>query len=494
MMRKSIRLAVATLLIAASPAVAQGAAQASATTSKAAQVFADLSDAEVARRVQAVIDEIETRPEFVGLSVAVARGDHVIIDRGVGIADLEWNAPADARTKFRIGSITKQFTAAAIMKLHEQGKVGLDDPISKYLPDFDTEGHTVTIRQLLNQTSGIPNYTAQPGFAKAMQLDFGEQDVLKLISGVPFDFDPGTGWRYSNTNYFLLGMVVEKVSGRGYGDFMQEAFFKPLGLTHTRYGDMRDIIPRRAQGYAYDLSSGTLLNAVAISMNWPGGAGGLISTAGDLVRWQIALTGGRAVSPASFQQMIGSPVQTGDGSNSYGFGLLVSEANGQRRIWHNGGINGFNSVLMWLPDAVLSTAVISNDNAMPSEAVNGRIIAALTSDKPLPPLRTTEDPRAEPALRKAIADVAAGTPNYASMAPQLAELTRAQLPQLQPMLKAWGPVKSVEFLRIDLPEVNVYRVEFASGPPAIFSIMLAPDGKIGLLGFRPANPAAAREN
>jgi CubicO group peptidase (beta-lactamase class C family) len=173
------------------------------------QVFGKLSDAEVARRVQAVVDRYKARPEFAALSVAVARGDRLIVDEGVGIADLEWNAPADARTEMRIGSVTKQFTAAAIMKLHEQGKIGLDDSLAKYLPDFDTEGHTVTIRQLLTHTSGIPNYTSQPGFfAKQAPLDLSDNELLATIKGVPFDFEPGTKWAYSNTNFYLLGMIV----------------------------------------------------------------------------------------------------------------------------------------------------------------------------------------------------------------------------------------------------------------------------------------------
>lgn len=477
-------VAVAAPIVAA-PAMAQEAAPA-----PQAQVFAKLNDAEAIRRVDGVIAEIEARPEFVGLSVAVARGDRLLVDRGAGIADLEWNQPADAKTPFRIGSITKQFTAAAIMKLVERGKVGLDDPISKYVPDFDTEGHTVTIRQLLNHTSGIPNYTAQPAFAAKAPLDLSDEDLLKTIAGVPFDFDPGTKWAYSNTNYYLLGMVVAKAVGKPYAEFMDDEFFKPLGLTHTRYGSLRDIVPQRAQGYEYDPASGRIHNAAAISMNVPGGAGALISTAGDLVRWQIALANGRAVSPGSFQQMIGSTVDVGDGVNKYGFGLMVGESGGQRRIWHNGGINGFNSMLMWLPDEGLRVAVISNDIALPSDAIAGRIVAALTSAEPLPPLRTTADPGGAAAVRKFIEDQVNGTTDFSTMSPQLADLVRAH-PEGKAMFTAWGPIKAISFVAVDLGGMDTYRVEFTSGPPVLFNILRTPDGKIGSLSFRPLSPPKA---
>lgn len=481
-MRRGGAVAAALLLAAPVANAREAPAQANA--------FAELSDADAAERVQAVIDEVKTRPGFVGVSIAVARGDRIIVDRGVGLADLEWNEPADADTIFRIGSVTKQFTAAAIMKLVERGEVLLDDPVAKYLPNFDTAGRTVTIRQLLNQTSGIPNYTAQPGFAKVMQFDSTEEEVLKLVSGVPFDFDPGTNWRYSNTNYFLLGMIVEKVSGRPYSAFMQDEFFKPLGLTHTRYGDMREVIPRRAQGYEFDAATRTIVNSSPISMAWPGGAGALVSTAGDLVRWQIALADGRALSAASFAQMIGSPADTGDGANRYGFGLMISEANGPRRVWHNGGINGFNSMLMWLPDEDLRVAVISNEIALPSDAIASRIVGQLTSEKPLPPLRATPQPGGDAAVRKFIEDQVNGQSDFSTMTQQMADLVRAH-PEGRAMFTAWGAIRAITFLEVGLNGLDSYRVDFATGATAIFNILRNPEGKIAAMTFRSTMPPKA---
>jgi CubicO group peptidase (beta-lactamase class C family) len=482
-------VAVAALIVA-SPTLAQSAQQQmTSAAANDAKFYAKLSDADVAKRVQAVIDRYEARPEFVGLSVAVARGDHLIVDEGVGIADLEWKAPADAGTAMRIGSLTKQFTAAAIMKLHEQGKIGLDDSISKYLPDFDTEGHTVTIRQLLTHSSGIPDYGRQMNFiTKEAPLDLSDKELLATIKGVPFDFEPGTKWEYSNTNFYLLGMIVAKMSGMSYADYMQRAFFDPLGLTHTRYGATAPIIPERAQGYSYDFATKTHLNAAPLSMNVPGGAGALISTAGDLLRWQIALTGGRAVSPASYREMIDSAVQTGQGDSRYGFGLGIGKLDGHQVISHNGGINGFNSVLSYVPDVGLRVAVISNSEVMFSEMIGNDIFAVLTSDKPLPPLRSTPQPGGGAFLRKLIADEAAGTIDYSTMLPPMADAVRAH--PAQAMFKAWGAITRVTYVMTSLAGIDVYRVDFDSGASQIFNITLTPDGKLAFMIFAPANPPA----
>jgi CubicO group peptidase (beta-lactamase class C family) len=484
MVNRALLTLLVTAFVAAAPPTQ---AQEQAAPLPEAQVFARLTDAEVERRVGTVIDEIATHPEFVGLSVAVAGGDQMIVDRGYGIADLEWDVPVDASTSFRIGSLTKNFTAAAILKLVERGKLGLDDPLSRTVPEFDTGGRVVTIRQLLNHTSGIPEYTTQPGFfPKFSPLNLSDAELLQLVSGKPFDFEPGTGWRYSNTNYYLLGMVVARASGRPYAAFMQEEFFTPLGLTSTRYGSETAIIPHRAQGYSFDPDTGSHSNDAAISMNVPGGGGALVSSAGDLVRWQIALTDGRAISPGSFEQMIGSPVKTTRDDSRYGLGVSVDRRDGQRVIGHGGAINGFSSMLSWLPDCGLRVAVISNSEAVGAGIVERRIIAALTSDVPPAP-RTSPLPGSEPALRKFIANIVAGTPDYSTMSPLGADATRAMLPQLQQIYEDFGPLRSLTFAGVTLVGFDSYRAEFANGA-ADYTILLAPDGTIAFLNYRPVPP------
>ncbi len=444
----------------------------------AAAATPSVSDKEMVARTKAVIEEVMKRPEAVGLSVSVGRGDRVLLEEGAGIADLEFDVRANAQTMFRIGSVTKQYTAAAIMKLVERGKLGLDDDVRKHVPTFEAGERVVTIRQLLNHTSGLPNYTNQPRFmAEFAPRDLTHAQLLATVKGVPFDFEPGKGWKYSNTGYYLLGMVIEAVDGRTYARFMQEEFFTPLGLTRTRYGSEREIIRNRAQGYALD-PNGVRLNDSLISMNVPGAAGALSASAGDMVRWQIALSGGRAVSADSWRQMTESAVSAGQGGARYGFGLNIGGTEGRRRISHNGGIQGFNSVLVYLPETGLHVAVVSNSEALPSTAVGEQIITAITSAVAPAPQRTTQHPDSETALRRLIAEVAQGNPDYSRMGEQLAAATRAQLPVMQPMLRARGAVQSVTFRGVDMGGTDAYVVRFADGSGLNFTIRLDEAGKV----------------
>jgi D-alanyl-D-alanine carboxypeptidase len=476
------------MTVLAAFALALPVAPAPAQDANPAQVFAQLSDAELTRRVDAAIAQVVARSEAAGISVAVARGDRIVVDRGAGMANVARNEAADANTIFRIGSVTKQFTAAAIMKLVEQGKLGLDDPLAKYLPDFDTGGRTVTIRQLLNHASGIPNYTAQRAFGGdfAIRPDLTRADILNLVKGVPFDFEPGAGWRYSNTGYYLLGLVIEKVSGRPYPEFLRQELLAPLKLAHTLY-DGGTLVPHSATGYTVDPLTRTRTPARALNMIAPFSAGSLASTAGDLLHWQIALTNGRAVSAASFQQMIGSTAKTGRGDALYGFGLVVDTMIGQRHIWHNGGIDGFNSVVSWFPDLGLRTAVISNSEALPSEAVEAMVIQALTSRDPLPPPRTTPQAGTEEALRRVISGISAGQPAYDLMTPALVDVARPQQQQTEALFKAVGPLQSLTFQDVSLNGVDEYVARFEKGA-LLFGLSLDPQGKIGGMFFRPAGP------
>lgn len=377
------------------------------------------------------------------------------------------------------------------MKLVERGELELDDPISDYLPNFDTAGRTVTVRQLLNHTSGVPSYTSQPGFmSRAAPLDLDHQELLEYIAGVDFDFEPGESWQYSNTGYYLLGMIIEVVADRSYAGFVQDEFFAPLRLRRTRYGSETELIPGRAQGYAFDTESGEHRNDALISMTVPGAAGGLVSTAGDLVRWQIALTNGRVVSPGSYEEMITSAVETGQGSTRYGFGLQLQKIGDQRVIGHGGEIPGFNSSMSWLPDQGLYTAVISNSEALPSALIEQQIIFALTSETPPAAPRDTPHPGSEAALRSLIAEMVSGDPDYAIMSPEMASVARSQQANMQRLFEAMGPIQSVTFRSVDLRGADTFDVQFANGA-ADFTIMLDEEGKIAFAGVRPTSMPAA---
>jgi len=286
------------------------------------------------------------------------------------------------------------------MQLVEAGTISLDDDITKYLPNAPTHGRKILVRHLLNHTSGIPSYTdVGPSFGRVARLDLAHDSLVATIAHDSLMFEPGSHFYYNNTGYFLLGMLIEKVTGKPYGAYLNEKLFAPLGLTSTTYCSSRPIIKHRAQGY--DAVRGQLLNTDFLSMDLPYAAGSLCSTVGDLARWTAALASGRVVSAASYRQMT-TPVQLPSGrSMDYGFGLFRDTLGGHRMIQHGGGINGFISQLAYLPDDTLIVAVLANTSPAPSgELANN--IARLVLGMPLsgaPPapkdLPTTAELRAK---------------------------------------------------------------------------------------------------
>ncbi|MCK6372399.1 MAG: beta-lactamase family protein, partial [Gammaproteobacteria bacterium] len=321
------------------------------------------TDAELAARVDAAAIKILSQPRAAGLSIAVGRSGKVILAKGYGMADVEWSVPATADTVFRIGSVTKQFTAAAIVRLVEAGKVSLDATVQTYLPDFPVKQWPVTIRHLLTHTSGMWSYTDDSTFmTRDASLELTPDELIATFKDKPLEFEPGTRYNYSNSAYYLLGTVIEKVSGKPYAAFVQEEFFSPLGLTRTRYESNGAIIPGRAQGYSF--RDGTLVNDRPLGADVPGAAGSLLSTATDLVNWTTALTTGKVVTPDSFIEMTTSATLKDGNPTGYGLGLEVDMWEGRRRIAHGGGIFGFTSRLITLPDDEVTVAVLINSESM----------------------------------------------------------------------------------------------------------------------------------
>jgi D-alanyl-D-alanine carboxypeptidase len=308
------------------------------------------------------------------MSVAVVRGKDTVVMKGYGLADVENDVAATPQTVYRIGSITKQFTAAAVLELVEQGKVSLDDSIGKHLPSIPAGWRAVPVRQLLNHTSGIPSYTsAGPRWASRMRLDLPHDSLLGIIATDSMDFASGSQWRYNNTGYYLLGMLIERVAGRSYAEVVRDQLATPLGLRATMYCDTKPIIKRRAQGYQVGPDD-KLINADPISMMQPFSAGALCSTVGDLVAWQRALAAGRVAKPASYTSMI-SPEGSAAASR-YGYGLFVDTLGGRSRVQHGGGINGFNAMLAYYPADTLSIAVLGNTNGAWVDRVAANIARA----------------------------------------------------------------------------------------------------------------------
>lgn len=314
-------------------------------------------------RVVATIDSLATAfvadGPVAGVSVAVVKGRDTILMKGYGLADIENEVPASATTVYRIGSITKQFTSAAIMRLVDEGKLSLDDTLGKMLPSVAPAWQGVTLRRLLNHTSGIRSYTSiGRRWQSRWREDMLPDTIVGLVRGDTLDFKPGAQWRYNNTGYVLLGMIIERASGKPYATYLEDAFYKPLGLSQTYYCSQKPIIKHRAQGY--DRAGRQLLNTEYLSMTQPFSAGALCSTVGDLVAWQRALVGGRIVRPTSYVAMTTPEALTDGKPITYGFGLGVGTLEKHRKVSHGGGINGFITDLVYYPDDTLHVVVLAN--------------------------------------------------------------------------------------------------------------------------------------
>ena len=314
----------------------------------------------------------------VGLSIGVARGDEVLHLKGYGLIDLENSVPASEKSVYRIGSITKMFTAAAILQLVEKGDLSLDDPLTKFFPDYPSPGERVTVRHLLNHTSGIVSFTSLPDHRAGMRRDLEHDEVVARFRDLPFRFSPGEKFEYCNSGYYLLGVIIETVSGQKYEDFLTEHILEPLGLNATVYDRHGRIIPNRARGYA--IWGERRFNAPFVSMTQPFAAGALASTAGDLIRWQRALVGGEVLKAETFGQMT-APGRLANGKETrYGFGCFLESFEGGTVVRHGGGIPGFVSELAWFREMDLTVVVLSNSNrGRPREVA--RKIAGLFSEK-----------------------------------------------------------------------------------------------------------------
>ncbi|MAG57630.1 MAG: hypothetical protein CMJ83_15160 [Planctomycetes bacterium] len=323
-------------------------------------------------QVDAVVQKNLKALRIPGLAIGVARGGKVLLAKGYGRADLENNVVVEADTVFRAGSITKQFTAALIMKLTEAGKLSLDDELHKHLPDFPKKKHRITLRQLLSHTAGVRSYTSlKEKWRKRSRLDLDHEDLLAVFKDEPLDFPPGTQWVYSNSGYYLLGMVIEKVTGLTYQKHLERTLLRPLGMGRTYYDDTRRIIKKRAHGY--DVRGRSTRNADFISMKQPFAAGGLATTVGDLIVWVQAVAAGKVVSEDSLATMTTRTLLKSGRSVDYGFGLALGNLAGKRIIAHGGSINGFSCNLSWLPDhddtviAVLSNSVSSGPRMLATQ-------------------------------------------------------------------------------------------------------------------------------
>ena len=304
-------------------------------------------------RMDQVIRAASEADEFSG-SVLVARDGEILLDRGYGLANREWNVPNAGDTRFRLGSLTKQFTAVAILLLNERGLVDLDAPVKRYLPDAPAAWDQVTVRHLLTHTSGIADFTRFEDFEAQKTRPATTADLIARFRDRPLDFQPDARWAYSNSGYIVLTAIIEQVSGQTYADFVSANLFQPLGMADTGYDTHAAILARRASGYVP--SAQGIVNADYVDMSIPQGAGALYSTTRDLLKWEQGLFGGRLLRPASLTALT-TPYR-----NEYALGLRVARSDGHTLISHNGAIEGFNTWLGYDADAHMTVVVLGNLN------------------------------------------------------------------------------------------------------------------------------------
>src|SRR5215469_16739899 len=273
-------------------------------------------------RVDAYITAETTQHQFRG-TVLVGINGKIVFDKAYGLANEEWNARNTTTTKFRIASLTKQFTAACILLLQERGQLKIQDPVSRYLPALPEAWQSVTIHQLLTHTSGVPNITDNFQLERVSRMGATPQELITLVADKPLDFKPGSKWNYSNTGYQLLGMIIEKTSGQSYADFLKKNIFGPLGMTNSGYDQAIPILKERASGY--QIKDGVLANADFIDMRGPYAAGGIYSTVEDLYRWNQALAQeGKLLSASSLKQMFTEYPEAVYQGQHYGYGVVIN--------------------------------------------------------------------------------------------------------------------------------------------------------------------------
>ena len=447
-------------------------------------VWAQTDD--IGSKVDNFVNSSIRQQKIPGLALAVLRDGQIIKAQGYGLSNIELNVPASPQTVFQSGSVGKQFTATGVMMLVEEGKVGLDDKITKYFPGAPETWNKITVRNLLTHTSGIKDYTDK-NFD--YRRDYTEEDLLKILQKLPFDFAPGDKWSYSNSGYMLLGILIRKVTGKFYGDFLQERIFRPLGMTTTRIISEQDIVPDRAAGYR--LVKGVIKNQewVSPSLNTTAD-GSLYFTVLDLAKWDAALYTEKLIKRSSLDE-IWTPVKLNDGKTyPYGFGWRVHEMNGHRLIEHGGSWQGFTTgISRYVGDKLTVVALTNLDSrhARPEEIIHGvagLYVPALTPPPPAKPIEDKE-PQVTTLFRDLLRKIEEGKADAAAFTEEAQKKWFPdRIKEFQESLEDFGPAKAVDLLeRKEEAGLRsyIYRLTFEDGRVLKLNLKLAEKNKIAAL-------------
>lgn len=434
-----------------------------------------------------VRDQMDVR-DIPGISVAVVKDGALVRAKGYGMANVELAAPATEHTVYQLASVTKQFTATAAMMLVEESKLSLDARITEMLEDLPSAWSNVTVRHLLNHTSGIKSYTGTPDFFKAARKDFEKKEILGLVAHLPMEFEPGEDWKYNNTGYFLLGMVIEKASGQAYGDFVKSRIFDKTGMTTARLNDMTEIIPNRARGYSRQ--KGRLVNGEYVSPTQPYSAGALVGSVLDLAKWDTALDSDALLKRATFEEMW-SPTRLGNGrTQNYGFGWTVDTYRTRKRVQHGGGIPGFSTFIARYIDDHVTVIVLANSDAAQSEVIANGIaelyIPALAENAPKPV--ADDDPEITEHLKSILKTMAGGTGKPEWFTPEAQGFFFPdRIKEGRDMFGVHGDLKSFELMENrteDMARVRGYKATFGKNRLRI-TFRLVDDNRISTLNVRP---------
>ena len=436
---------------------------------------------ESAAAVDAFIKAEMEKQKIPGVSLAVVKDGKPMIVKGYGFANLEHQVPVKPETVFQSGSVGKQFTAMAVMMLAEEGKIGLDDKISKYLGEVPEGWAGVTVRHLLTHTGGLTDYPRDFDFRK----DYTEDDLLKHAKAAPTAFAPGEKWEYSNLGYVTLGAIVRKASGKFYGDYLNERVFDPLGMTTARVISEADIVPNRAAGYV--LRQGEVKNQAWVSPSLNTTAdGALYLTAHDMMKWDEALTNGKLLSKAGYEAMW-TPVKLNDGrTHPYGFGWGLRTVNGKRVVEHGGAWQGFKAHIARYPDSKLTVIVFANlAQANQAKLANGvaAIIDPELKPKPIP----DPDPAFTANVKELLQALLDGKADMSRFTPEMQKAIAQSNDRVAAFVKTMGPMQRFQLMeRTVAGDVTRYRYQIEySGMNLFLAMAVNQDGKISGFALQP---------
>jgi CubicO group peptidase (beta-lactamase class C family) len=426
------------------------------------------------------------REHIPGLSLAVVKDGRVVRARGYGLANVELNVPARVDSVYEIGSMTKQFTATAIMMLVEDGKLSLDGKLTNYLSGLPPAWNEVTLRQLLTHSSGIKGYLSVPNVMERTTSSFSLSNLLSLLAPYPLEFTPGAKHAYSNTGYFLLGNIIEAVSHQSYADFLEQRIFEPLDMNATRFNDVHTVLTNRASGYSW--RDGRLQRADYMDPSWAFSAGGLVSSVADMAKWDAALSDGKLLSPADRQQMW-TRARLNDGSTcDYGFGWYVFDYKaGHRLLAHAGGIPGFVCCISrWVDDRLTVIVMLNSEGGRDSleylmtQAIARRYVPSL-ADQPI----ADAEPQVTAGMKATLMAAIAGKIDPALFENDFrTEFFPARAAQFHAELANLGPMKAFVLLsKTDAGHSRAYRYRGVFRDDAVlFDVTVNKQGQFSAFG------------